>query len=210
MVSLTVLVEPEEPRIVQGVEMEVMAGKEVVLECQTEGRPEPEISWYRKEGDTSLQHGDTLLGRQRTSLQQSGKIFSASSVVTIIPTGDQLLQTITCSTINSASTQVKTTSIILRLIYKPVVSLVQTSKRMQEGDTVSFTCGLNAWPPVTGITWFIGGREMIDHVGDVFSIDKISQEMQGVEVKCMAKNKVGVGEDKTELNIICEYDLLSL
>ena len=44
MVSLTVMVESEVPRIVQGEEMEVMAGKEVLLECQAKGRPEPGVT----------------------------------------------------------------------------------------------------------------------------------------------------------------------
>ena len=42
-VSITVLVEPDMPRIMQGVEMEVMEGQEEVLECQSEGRPEPKV-----------------------------------------------------------------------------------------------------------------------------------------------------------------------
>ena len=43
MVTLTVMVEPGQPRILQGVEMEVMEGRTEVLECQAEGRPQPEV-----------------------------------------------------------------------------------------------------------------------------------------------------------------------
>ena len=43
MVTLTVLMEPEVPRILQGEELEVMEGREAVLECQSQGRPQPEV-----------------------------------------------------------------------------------------------------------------------------------------------------------------------
>ena len=49
MVTLTVLMEPEIPRILQGEEkevmevMKVMKGREEMLECQSKGRPQPEV-----------------------------------------------------------------------------------------------------------------------------------------------------------------------
>ena len=53
MVTLTVLMEPEIPRILQGEELEVMEGREEVLEvmegreevleCHSKGRPQPEV-----------------------------------------------------------------------------------------------------------------------------------------------------------------------
>ena len=44
MVTITVMVKPSVPRILQGEEIEVMEGREVVLECQVEGRPQPEVN----------------------------------------------------------------------------------------------------------------------------------------------------------------------
>lgn len=44
MVSLTIMVEPGVPRILQGEEVEMVEGKEDSLECWVEGRPRPEVS----------------------------------------------------------------------------------------------------------------------------------------------------------------------
>ena len=126
-------------------------------------------------------------------------------MVKIIPDESQYLQTITCSSINSASTQVKTSKIILRLIYAPLVTLINTSKKLQEGDTVSFRCGVKSWPPVTAITWFLGDKEMEDQTGNIITMDRISRDQHGSKLRCVAKNKVGVGEDDTILDITCKY-----
>ena len=42
-VRLTVLVETSVPQILQGDKVEVVEGKEEVLQCMAEGRPQPEV-----------------------------------------------------------------------------------------------------------------------------------------------------------------------
>ena len=125
-------------------------------------------------------------------------------MIKIRPQLSQDGEIISCSSINSASTQVKTSQVSLRLIFKPIVSLVQTNRRVLEGDKVLFRCSVKAWPLVSTIAWFLGNKPLVEETSEFLALKKLTREQHGMEVKCVAMNKVGVGQGKAQLNIICK------
>ena len=86
----------------------------------------------------------------------------------------------------------------------PVVTLVQTSKNVLEGDKMSFKCSVEAWPAITNIAWFLADKQLVEQTDNNLTLERVTREQQGVEVRCAARNKVGVGHATAQLNIRCE------
>ena len=75
----------------------------------------------------------------------------------------------------------------------------------QEGDNVSFRCDVHAWPAVTDIAWFLAGQHLVQQTAGVLTLDRVTREYDGVEVRCEARNTVGVGQDVVQLEIRCKF-----
>ena len=199
-VHLTVYVEVGKPQILQGEEVEVVEGREEVLQCMAEGRPIPELEWR----DVN----DNLFPAKEysRSMQLPGThIFRTISVIKIVATKRHNNQKISCNANNSDGKYSKSSLTILKLLHKPEVKIRQKSSEGEKPeDTTQFNCFSKSNPRVTDIEWYLNGEKLPGETQDTLSVKTVNKDMSGATVKCVVKNVIGSGEDQIKIQLKCK------
>ena len=117
---------------------------------------------------------------------------------------------LTCRSEHVTGNQLDTS--ILNVLYKPVVSLPQSSYSVMEDTTLRIPCTVDANPPTT-VSWRrIGSNVPIkpSSIGssydpNVLQWDKVSKSLDGALIECFPKNEYGDSEPAvTHINVLCK------
>jgi len=197
IVQLTVLVETSVPQILQGEEVEVVKGREEILQCMAEGKPPPELEWKDEEG-RRLQASE----ESKTIKLSDNTRFRTISIIKLLPKKTDNYRNISCIASNSAASDSKSSQVMLKVIYKPEVTVTQTSLdgEGKPGDTFQFRCNTQASPKVTSIEWFVNEIKLPDESRDMLMLE-VSSDLNGASVKCQAKNVIGLTTDETKIQL---------
>ena len=112
---------------------------------------------------------------------------------------------LSCIASSSASSRSKSSQVLLKVIYKPEVTITQTSKVEggKPGDNLQFRCNTQAIPEVTSIEWFLNESKLPEWRGNILMLE-VSPDLNGASVKFQAKNLVGVAEETMKIQLKCE------
>ena len=140
---------------------------------------------------------------------QDGKRKTVRSILRMLMKSSHHNTNLTCEAQNSAESSPSTASILLLVVFAPVVVVKQTPVIIREGDTVIVRCQVSANPPNITYQWFVGAREhQPGGEPSMLVLPGVGRESHGWVVRCRASNSVGVSEASTALNITCEYNIV--
>jgi len=202
-VQLQVRAEPGPPVILEakeGSRLEVKEGEEVRLECQSQGGVPPADLVWRQEGSMEV---DGLRGtKQHVEKREDGLTFRTTSEIKFLPVDDV---TIECWAESNEVGVKRSTSVQVELVAPPKVRLRSDGKIndevwVEEGEKVEIGCEVEARPMKVNYTWTVGGREMRGEKGQTLLVEG-SEELEGSEVVCLAKNKAGIAKEKIVVRI---------
>jgi len=194
---LKVMVPPGVPKILQGDVTETVAGVETVLECSSSGgRPAGEIVWKDEDGKEILTNTIT-----RTKKLEDGKTFETFSVLRLKPQLDDDQRKIFCTVSSDISPDPKGAMTVLRLKYKPRIKFSYKKEFLNEGDSFSATCNVDAYPKHVEFSWYVDGQLMESEKLNTLTIPKVTKSYLNSLVKCQVKNSVGISEAEGAINI---------
>eukprot|EP00092_Neocalanus_flemingeri_P012317 GFUD01013277.1.p1 GENE.GFUD01013277.1~~GFUD01013277.1.p1 ORF type:complete len:334 (+),score=72.65 GFUD01013277.1:208-1209(+) len=197
---LTVMVPPGVPRIMQGEVMETVEGVETVLECTSSGgRPAGEIVWRDEDGKEILTNTIT-----RTKKLPDMKTFDTISVLRLKPQVQDDHKKIFCSVSSDIHPSPISTMTKLRLKYKPRVKLSYNSEALNEGDSFTATCKVNAYPEHVEYSWYFNGQLIELEQTESLTITKLTRKHENGLVECQARNSVGMERAQATINVKCE------
>jgi len=201
---LHVLVPPSTPLISigsyhgQGTELLVEEGVRVELTCQAQGRPQPEV--------TIAGIRDNILGQNSTTrLDVREKLYRTTSVLIWIPSRSDDQSKVTCTASNGAASisselVSSSSSATVRLKFRPRTKLLVLGGE-KEGDTFTFRCKIEAFPPVDHLEWRLAGRVVEGESSGLLRLESVSRDLQDVVVQCRTSNTAGEGRAETRLSI---------
>jgi len=194
---LKVMVPPGVPKIQQGDVTETVAGVETVLECSSSGgRPAGEIVWKDEDGKEILTNTIT-----RTKKLEDRKSFDTISVLRLKPQIEDDQKKIFCTVSSDISPSPKSAMTVLRLKYKPRIKLSYKKEFLNEGDSFSATCNVDAYPNHLEFSWYFDGQLMESERLNTLTISKVTKNHLNSLVKCQAKNSVGISEAEGTINV---------
>ncbi|XP_069184081.1 neural cell adhesion molecule 1-like [Procambarus clarkii] len=140
-------------------EVRLAEGEERRLVCEGVGAQPPAILQWWKNGEQV---------KTATQVQTRGQVARSTLVMVPQSADDGLL--LTCRAFSpSLPHLVLHTSITISVLYKPRLELEEDPEQdledLQEGDDVTFTCLVDANPPVTGLHWAHNGVPVQADVG---------------------------------------------
>jgi hypothetical protein len=200
--TLTVLVPPEPPRIVQGDFLVTTEDREIELECVSlAGKPAAEITWIDGLGN--------VLGSGLEYIVEAlpdGRRFTAKSILKMTPKKEHHNTTFTCQAQNTADRTYRSAKLRLEVKYAPKVTLSIVSGlgptgRLTEGAEVRLACKADANPLDLTYRWYIND-ELVpgDYTTDLI-IPNITRKYHDAIVKCEVHNPVGKSEESETLDI---------
>jgi len=202
-VELQVRAEPGPPVILEAKEggrLEVKAGEEVRLECQSQGGVPPADLVWRQKGSVEV---DGLKGtKQHVEKREDGRTFRTTSEIKFLPVNDV---TIECWAESEELGVKRSASVHVELVAPPKVRLRSDGKRedevwVEEGEKVEIDCEVEARPMKVNYTWTVGGRELREEKGQTLLVEG-REELEGSEVVCLAENKAGGAKEKLVVRI---------
>ncbi|KAK7788833.1 hypothetical protein R5R35_012822 [Gryllus longicercus] len=195
--TLTVLVPPEPPRIVQGDFLVTTEDREIELECVSlAGKPAAEITWIDGLGNVMTEGLDEIV-----EALPDGRRFTSKSILKLTPKKEHHNTTFTCQAQNTADRTYRSARLRLEVKYAPKVTLTITSGRMTEGAEVRLACRADANPLDLTYRWFINDELMAGDFTTEFIIPNISRRYHDAIVKCEVHNPVGKSEESETLDI---------
>ncbi|KAL7029347.1 hypothetical protein ACKWTF_006201 [Chironomus riparius] len=200
--KLTILVPPDNPKIIQGSHILTTEDSEIELECVSKGgKPPAEITWIDGHGNV-IQDGIEYMSQQ----MENSKLFEARSVLKFTPKKDHHNTIITCQAQNTADRTYKSAKLKIDVKFAPkvtvsVVSNTLENGRIPEGAEVRFACHAEANPSVDSYKWYINDELIIGDQSTELIIPSINRTFHDSIVKCEVKNIVGKSEDIETLDI---------
>ncbi|XP_058442858.1 irregular chiasm C-roughest protein-like isoform X2 [Malaya genurostris] len=199
--TLTVLVPPEPPTIVQGDFMVTTEDREIELECvSVGGRPAAEITWIDGLGNV-LTSGIEYM---KEPLSDSRR-FTAKSILKLTPKREHHNTSFTCQAQNTADRTYRSVKVKLDVKYAPKVTITVISRnndgKMLVGSDVRLHCHADANPPDITYRWYVGNEMLIGDYSTELVILNISKKYHGTVVECEARNVVGKSEKSETLDI---------
>ncbi|KAL0273423.1 UNVERIFIED_CONTAM: hypothetical protein PYX00_006087 [Menopon gallinae] len=193
--TVTVLVPPEKPKIIQGESLVTTEDREIELECVSlAGKPAAEITWVDGYGNVLTENIDYIVEKL-----SDNRRFTAKSVLKLRPKKHHHNTTFTCQAQNAADRTYKTAKLRLEVKYAPkvkveIVSGVDQSGRIQEGADVTLTCNADANPSEVTYKWFVN-NELVDgdHTTELV-LRNVTRKLHDAIVKCKVHNPVGESE----------------
>ena len=175
--------------------MEVEAGKEVSLECTSQGaKPAAELVWRYGKVATRGFHI-----REDVTRSEDGRTWKTTSVFKFVPEEDQ---EVVCSVHSEAFPDSRDSRpLLLKLLHKPKVTLEASRTQLREGQDVTFSCTASASPADLTYTWFINDNEVAGQTEASLTLEMVGREHDGAVVRCRVENRVGAGEDTVELEV---------
>lgn len=171
--SLTVLVPPEAPRIVQGDFMVTTEDREIELECvSVGGKPAAELTWIDGHGNV-LTEGIEYV---KEPISDSRR-FTAKSILKLTPKKEHHNTTFTCQAQNTADRTYRSARIKMEVKYAPKVSVsviggALAGGRIPEGAEVRFSCRADSNPAELTYRWYLNDELQI---GD-YTTEMVSRE----------------------------------
>jgi hypothetical protein len=194
---LKVLVPPGVPKIMQGDVLEAVAGVETVLECTSSGgRPAGEIMWKDEEGKEILTNTIT-----RTKKLKDMKTFETISVLRLKPQIEDNMKKIFCTVSSDISPGPASAMTVMRLKYKPRIKFSYKSEALNEGDSFSATCKVDAYPEEVNFSWYLNGQLVEFEKKNTLTISKVTKRHANGIVECQASNSVGIAKAEAIINV---------
>lgn len=200
--TLTVLVPPEPPRIVQGDFLVTTEDREIELECVSlAGKPAAEITWIDGLGN--------VLGNGLEYIVEAlpdGRRFTAKSILKLTPKKEHHNTTFTCQAQNTADRTYRSARLRLEVKYAPKVTLsivggLGPSGRLTEGADVRLACKADANPLDLTYRWYINDELVPGDYTTELMIPNITRKYHDAIVKCEVHNPVGKSEESETLDI---------
>lgn len=160
--SLTVLVPPEAPKIIQGEFMVTTEDREIELECvSVGGKPAAELTWIDGHGNV-LTDGIEYVKEPLTDSRR----FTAKSILKLTPKKEHHNTTFTCQAQNTADRTYRSARIKMEVKYAPKVSVsviggALAGGRIPEGAEVRFSCRADANPTELTYRWYLNDELQI-------------------------------------------------
>ncbi|GFG30249.1 hypothetical protein Cfor_11793, partial [Coptotermes formosanus] len=200
--TLTVLVPPEPPRIVQGDFLVTTEDREIELECVSlAGKPAAEITWIDGLGNVQ---GNGL--EYIVEALPDGRRFTAKSILKLTPKKEHHNTTFTCQAQNTADRTYRSAKLRLEVKYAPKVTLsiisgLGPTGRLTEGAEVRLACKADANPLDLTYRWYINDELVPGDYTTELIIPNITRKYHDALVKCEVHNPVGKSEESETLDI---------
>jgi len=186
-VKLSVNCEPGKPYIVQakeGDKVEVEAGEEVELHCQSQGgRPPAEVQWWDGEGNrlvSDLQEFATKMEDKKTWL--------TVSILKLNPVKPMLVK---CTVFNDAFPEPKESEPI-QIIFKGQVAA--EIRKFTENETFELNCEEGLKPEDKKYKWIINGNEVAGETENSLKIVRINDSYDNSNIRCTSEDRNGEKE----------------
>ncbi|XP_059484778.1 irregular chiasm C-roughest protein-like [Neocloeon triangulifer] len=199
--TLTVLVPPDAPEILQGRVLTTTEDREIELECVSRGgKPSAEITWLDGQGNVITSGIETV-----TEPLPDGKRVTAKSILKLIPKKEHHGQNLTCQAQNTADRNHRSARLRLDVKFAPKVSVRVThpeDRRIVEGDEVKLACKAEA-NPTDGLNyrWYINDEPVSGEYTTELLIPNVTRSMHDTIAKCEVRNVVGKSEESETLDI---------
>ncbi|XP_055682496.1 irregular chiasm C-roughest protein-like [Lutzomyia longipalpis] len=200
--TLTILVPPEPPKIIQGDFMVTTEDREIELECiSVGGKPAAEITWIDGLGNVLT----TGIDYMKEPLPDSRR-FTAKSVLKLTPKKEHHNTTFTCQAQNTADRTYRAAKLKLEVKYAPKVSVsviggALAGGRIPEGAEVRLSCHADANPNDLTYRWYINDELVVGDYTTEMLIHNITRKFHDAIVKCEVHNAVGKSEESETLDI---------
>nr|CAD7256088.1 unnamed protein product [Timema shepardi] len=200
--TLTILVPPEPPRIIQGDFLVTTEDREIELECVSlAGKPAAEITWIDGLG-TVLTDGIEYI----KEFLPDGRRITAKSILKLTPKKEHHNTTFTCQAQNTADRTYRSAKLRLQVKYAPKVTLSVVGAhngRLLEGQEVRLACQADANPLDLTYRWYINDKPVPGDYTTELLLSNISRKFHDAIVKCEVHNPVGKSEESETLDISC-------
>nr|CAD7439490.1 unnamed protein product [Timema bartmani] len=198
--TLTILVPPEPPRIIQGDFLVTTEDREIELECVSlAGKPAAEITWIDGLG-TVLTDGIEYI----KEFLPDGRRITAKSILKLTPKKEHHNTTFTCQAQNTADRTYRSAKLRLQVKYAPKVTLSVVGAhngRLLEGQEVRLACQADANPLDLTYRWYINDKPVPGDYTTELLLSNISRKFHDAIVKCEVHNPVGKSEESETLDI---------
>ncbi|XP_037026673.1 irregular chiasm C-roughest protein isoform X1 [Bradysia coprophila] len=202
--TLTVLVPPEPPKIIQGDFLVTTEDREIELECvSVGGKPAAEITWIDGLGNVLT----TGIDYMKEPLADSRR-FTAKSILKLTPKKEHHNTTFLCQAQNTADRTYRSAKLKLEVKFAPKVTVsVQcngnalTCGRIPEGADVTLSCHSDANPIEVKRNWYINEELVSGDYTTEMVIHNVTRKYHDAIVKCEVHNVVGKSEESETLDI---------
>ncbi|XP_072933890.1 irregular chiasm C-roughest protein-like [Epargyreus clarus] len=195
---LTVLVPPEQPKIVEGNFYSTTEDKMIKLECvSVGGKPPAEITWVDSNAGV-LTQGVTYTVEPLSD----GQRFTARSIIKMAPKQEHHNQTFTCQAQNTADRAYRAASVLIEVKYAPKIKIRYKTgnKLVPEGKDVVISCTADANPTNLTFKWIMNNDSIVGNSSEL-KIPNVTRKYNGVPIKCVVFNDVGRSEESETLQI---------
>ncbi|XP_055602535.1 irregular chiasm C-roughest protein-like [Uranotaenia lowii] len=200
--SITVLVPPETPKIIQGDFLVTTEDREIELECvSVGGKPAAEITWIDGLGNVMTKGIEYV----KEPLTDTGR-YTAKSILKLTPKKEHHNTSFTCQAQNTADRTHRSVKLKLEVKYAPKVSVsviggALAGGRIPEGAEVRLSCHADANPNDVSYKWYIGDELVVGDYTTEMIIHNVSKKFHDAVVKCEVHNAVGKSEESEILDI---------
>ena len=131
--------------------------------------------------------------------------FRTISIVKIVPKRGDNNKNISCVATSAVSREEKSSLTILKLLFKPVVRVIQDTPKEDESDEqLRFNCFTEARPKASKFEWYLNDIKMSGEDTDKLVLDTNIMKTPEGEVKCMATNIIGQAANAVKLQLNCK------
>jgi hypothetical protein len=197
-VEVEVRAEPGQPSIAEGRRggrLEVAAGEEVRLTCESQGgSPPAELRWVEAGGgEVPGLAGEEVLVTRR----EDGVTFRTVSVIKLRPERNMRLE---CWAESPELGVRRETGLEVAVLRPPSVTVTvggaEGEAWVRAGEVVEVECavGRQPWPREAAYSWWVAGRPVPGAGAAVLVLGPAGEEREGTEVRCRAETRAGRGE----------------
>ncbi|XP_026159974.1 hemicentin-2-like isoform X2 [Mastacembelus armatus] len=160
---------------------EIVEGSSVTLTCSSDANPAANYTWYKKNGNPSLQPASKQFNFSSIQSSDSGEYY--------------------CTAENDLGRRTSG-SIFINVTYPPKLLSVSVSPSAEivEGSSVTLTCSSDA-NPAANYTWYKENEESPKASGQIFTITDIRPEHSG-KYYCEAQNTRGRHNTTSHLTVV--------
>ncbi|EAT46033.1 AAEL002754-PA [Aedes aegypti] len=200
--TITVLVPPEPPKIIQGDFLVTTEDREIELECvSVGGKPAAEITWIDGLGNVITSGIEYV----KEPLTDTGR-YTAKSILKLTPKKEHHNTSFTCQAQNTADRTYRSVKLKLEVKYAPKVSVsviggALAGGRIPEGAEIRLSCHADANPNDVSYRWFINDEPVTGDYTTEMIIHNVSKKFHDAVVKCEVHNAVGKSEESEILDI---------
>lgn len=200
--TISVLVPPEAPKIVQGDYLVTTEDREIELECISQGgKPAAEITWIDGLGNVLTDGIEYIV-----DVLSDGRRFTAKSILKLTPRKQHHNTTFSCQAQNTAERTHRSVKLKLEVKYAPkvtvsIISGAASNGRIPEGAEVHLGCHADANPPEVNYRWFLNDEIIIGDFTTELVLHNVSRRHHDAIVKCEVHNAVGKSEESETLDI---------